>query len=81
MTKLHAHGTLPGLSDLVGARARTNSEQLLAVTIPYGDWKEHPNRIHTVLGSIGCTSAAWPDPSTSAEPCFYGVDSNAMACC
>jgi hypothetical protein len=32
-------GKLTGLSDQLGQRARTNSEQLLSITRSYGEWK------------------------------------------
>ncbi|WP_036555523.1 GMC oxidoreductase [Nocardioides insulae] len=72
-------GTLPGLSTELGRRARTNSEQLLSVTIPYEDWKRDPERVHITPGSVSITSGVWPDPYTSIEPVYYGRGSNLMA--
>ena len=46
-------GTLSGLSDQLGQRARTNSEQLLAITRPYGEWKRDPEKIHITPGLGG----------------------------
>ncbi|MGB9345181.1 MAG: GMC family oxidoreductase [Ilumatobacteraceae bacterium] len=71
-------GILPGLSDQLGQRARTNSEQLLAVTRTHGEWKRDPERLHITPGSVAITSGVWPDPQTSIEPVFYGVGSDAM---
>ena len=72
-------GTLSGLSDELGVRARTNSEQLISLTLPYGHWKHNPERIHITPGSVAITSGVWPDPQTSIEPVYYGVGSDLMA--
>ena len=37
-------GRLPGLSSQLGQRARTNSEQLLAITRTHGEWKRRPGQ-------------------------------------
>jgi cholesterol oxidase len=76
--RLKHTGTLPGLSDQLGQRARTNSEQLLLITRPYGEWKHDPEQIHVTPGSVSITSGVWPDPETSIEPVFYGVGSDVM---
>ena len=60
-------GTLPGLSDQLGQRARTNSEQLILITRPYGKWKHDPEQLHITPGSVSITSGVWPDPETSIE--------------
>ena len=72
-------GHLTGMSDQLGQRARTNSEQLLAVTRTYGQWKRDPEKIHITPGSVAITSGVWPDPVTSIEPVYYGVGSDVMA--
>jgi cholesterol oxidase len=72
-------GTLRGLSDQLGKRARTNSEQLISITRPYGEWKRDPDRIHVTPGSVAITSGVWPDDQTSIEPVGYGVGSDLMA--
>lgn len=72
-------GRLTGLSDHLGQRARTNSEQLLSVTRGLDDWREHPDAIRITPGSVSITSGVWPDPQTSIEPVYYGVGSNLMA--
>jgi cholesterol oxidase len=71
-------GTLPGLSDELGKRARTNSEMLLSCVAPYGKWKHDPERLHLTPGSVSITSGVWPDPQTSIEPVVYGVGSDLM---
>lgn len=72
-------GALGKLSDQTGQRARTNSEQLLTVTIPRKQWKHDPERVHITPGSVSITSGVWPDPYTSIEPVYYGIGSNLMA--
>jgi cholesterol oxidase len=71
-------GKLTGLSDQLGQRARTNSEQLLLLVRPYADWKHDPERLHITPGSVAITSGVWPDPQTSIEPVAFGVGSNIM---
>ncbi len=71
-------GNLPGMSDQLGQRARTNSEQLLLLTRPYGDWKHDPEQLHVTPGSVSITSGVWPDAQTSIEPVYYGVGSDLM---
>jgi cholesterol oxidase len=72
-------GRLPGLSNQLGQRARTNSEQLLAVTRTEEEWQRDPERIHITPGSVAITSGVWPDPVTSIEPTYWGVGSDVFA--
>ncbi len=72
-------GRLPGLSSQLGQRARTNSEQLLAVTRPHDRWHRDPEKLHITPGCISITSGVWPDPHTSVEPTVWGVGSNVFA--
>jgi cholesterol oxidase len=72
-------GRLPGLSSELGHRARTNSEQLLAITRTHGQWKRDPEKIRLTPGSVSITSGVWPDPVTSIEPVYWGVGSNLFA--
>jgi cholesterol oxidase len=72
-------GRLPGLSDELGKRARTNSEQLLAVTRTHGQWTQDPEKVHITPGSISITSGVWPDAVTSVEPTIWGVGSDVFA--
>jgi cholesterol oxidase len=72
-------GRLARLSSQLGQRARTNSEQLLVITRPYGEWKRDPEKIHTAPGSVAITSGVWPDAVTSIEPVYYGVGSSLFA--
>jgi cholesterol oxidase len=72
-------GRLTGLSGELGQRARTNSEQLLAVTRTHDEWKRHPEKIRLTPGSVSITSGVWPDPVTSIEPTIWGVGSDVFA--
>ncbi|TPL11495.1 GMC family oxidoreductase [Mesorhizobium sp. B2-4-14] len=72
-------GRLRGLSSELGKRARTNSEQLLEITRPYGQWKRDPEKIHITPGSVAITCGVWPDPVTSIEPVYYGTGSSLFA--
>lgn len=75
---MQAKGNLGNLSSQLGQRARTNSEMLLGLTIPYDTWKEDPERFHLSPGAVMISSAVWPDKHTSIEPDFLGVGSDAM---
>jgi cholesterol oxidase len=72
-------GRLPGLSSELGQRARTNSEQLLAITRSHGQWERDPEKIHITPGSVAITSGVWPDEVTSIEPTIWGVGSDVFA--
>lgn len=72
-------GALTGLSSQLGQRARTNSEQLLAVTRTHGQWAADPEKIHLTPGSVAITSGVWPDAVTSIEPTIWGVGSDVFA--
>jgi cholesterol oxidase len=72
-------GRLTGLSSELGQRARTNSEQLLAVTRTHGEWERDPEKFHITPGSVSITSGVWPDPETSIEPVYWGLGSDIFA--
>ena len=72
-------GRLTGLSSELGQRARTNSEQLLAITRTHGEWKRDPEKIRLTPGSVSITSGVWPDPVTSIEPVYWGVGNDLFA--
>jgi cholesterol oxidase len=57
-------GTLPRLSDRVGAQVRTNSEALLAVTAK--------DDRHDFADSVAITSSIYPDANTHIENVTYG---------
>jgi cholesterol oxidase len=72
-------GVLSGLSSELGQRARTNSEQLLALTRTHEEWKRDPEKVHITPGSVSITSGTWPDDVTSIEPTYWGPGSNVIA--
>jgi len=72
-------GRLTGLSSELGQRARTNSEQLLAITRTHGEWKDDPYKICLSPGSVSITSGVWPDAVTSIEPVYWGVGNDLFA--
>ena len=72
-------GRLTGLSSELGQRARTNSEQLLAITRTHGEWERDPEKIHLTPGSVSITSGVWPDEETSIEPVYWGVGNDLFA--
>jgi cholesterol oxidase len=79
LLRMQHNGRLTGLSGQLGQRARTNSEQLLVVTRPFGQWELDPEKIHITPGSVAITSAVWPDAATSIEPVYYGAGSTLFA--
>ncbi|MGP4112828.1 GMC oxidoreductase [Streptomyces sp. 4N509B] len=67
-------GTLPGLSDRLGALARTNSEALLGA-------RTNPRRYGATpdfTRGVAITSSIHPNEHTHVEPVRYGKGSNAM---
>ncbi|WP_250038354.1 GMC family oxidoreductase [Paractinoplanes maris] len=72
-------GRLRDLSGQLGQRARTNSEQLLAVTRSYEAWQRDPEKVRLTPGSVSITCGVWPDPVTSVEPVYWGVGSDLFA--
>jgi cholesterol oxidase len=64
-------GSLPRLSDQVGAVIRTNSESIQAVTAP--DDERDFSR------SVAITSSIYPDPDTHIEVVTYGTAGDAMS--
>jgi cholesterol oxidase len=64
-------GSLPRLSDQVGAVIRTNSESIQAVTAP-SDERDFSR-------SVAITSSIYPDPDTHIEVVTYGQAGDAMS--
>jgi len=77
--RMQHEGRLKELSGELGKRARTNSEQLLMLTRPHGDWADDPDRLRITPGSVAITCGVWPDERTSIEPVYYGLGSNLLA--
>ena len=66
-----AHGSLPRVSDRLGRSVRTNSEAILAVTLP----KEHAD----LIKRVAITSSVYPDPDTHIETVTYGDAGDSMS--
>ncbi len=69
--RMKAEGTLPGLSDRLGALTRTNSEAILGVERFRARGDDHSR-------GVAITSSFHPDDQTHIEPTRYGPGSNAM---
>jgi cholesterol oxidase len=64
-------GGLPRISDRLGELVRTNSESILAVTVPE-DYPDDLTKRVAISGSI------YPDPHTHIETVTYGNDGDSM---
>lgn len=65
-------GSLPRISHRLGELVRTNSESILAVTVP-DDYPEDLTR------RVAITSSIYPDPHTHIETVTYGNDGDSMS--
>jgi cholesterol oxidase len=65
-------GSLPRISNRLGELVRTNSESILAVTVPE-DYPEDLTR------RVAITSSIYPDPHTHIETVTYGKAGDAMS--
>jgi cholesterol oxidase len=65
------HGSLPRLSARVGELVRTNSEAILAVTLPPGG----PD----IQRRVAITGSIYPDPETHIETVVYGDAADSMS--
>ena len=65
------NGSLPRLSDRLGRNVRTNSEAILAVTLP----KEHTD----LIKRVAISSSVYPDPDTHIETVTYGDAGDSMS--
>ncbi len=65
------HGSLPNLSDRIGKLVRTNSEAILAVTLP----KDAPD----IQQRVAITGSIYPDPDTHIETVVYGDAADSMS--
>ncbi|MGH2865376.1 MAG: GMC oxidoreductase [Solirubrobacteraceae bacterium] len=64
-------GSLPRISARLGELVRTNSESILAVTVP----EDYPDDL---TKRVAITSSIYPDPNTHIETVTYGNDGNSM---
>ncbi|MDN3357163.1 GMC family oxidoreductase [Actinomadura sp. DC4] len=69
--RMKTTGALPGLSDRLGVRTRTNSEAILGVERLGRKGDDHSR-------GVAITSSFHPDDHTHIEPTRYGPGSNAM---
>ncbi|MEZ0446712.1 FAD-dependent oxidoreductase [Cellulomonas sp. ICMP 17802] len=72
--RLKADGTLPGLSDRLGALTRTNSESLGGAATRWRGWRRRPD----MSRGVAITSSVYLDDRTHLEPVRYGRGSNLM---
>jgi cholesterol oxidase len=71
MQRCRLSGALPRISSRLGELVRTNSESILAVTVPE-DYPEDLTR------RVAITSSIYPDPHTHIETVTYGHDGDSM---
>jgi cholesterol oxidase len=64
-------GSLAGVSDRLGELVRTNSEAILAVTVPE-DYRDD------LVRRVAITSSIYPDANTHIETVTYGNDGDSM---
>jgi cholesterol oxidase len=64
-------GALPRISSRLGELVRTNSEVILAVTVP----EDYPDDL---TRRVAITSSIYPDPHTHIETVTYGNDGDSM---
>jgi cholesterol oxidase len=65
-------GSLPRISNRLGELVRTNSEAILAVTVP----EDYPE---SLIKRVAITSSIYPDPYTHIETVTYGNDGDSMS--
>jgi cholesterol oxidase len=72
LQRCRTSGSLPHLSDRLGELVRTNSEAILAVTVP----EDYPENL---IRRVAISSSIYPDPHTHIETVTYGDDGNSMS--
>lgn len=71
LARCKLNGSLPLISDRLGEKVRTNSEAILAVTLP----RDAP----AVGRRVAITGSAYPDPDTHIETVVYGNAGDSMS--
>ena len=71
LQRCRATGSLPRLSHRLGELVRTNSEAILAVTVP----SDYPDDL---VKRVAISSSIYPDPYTHIETVTYGNDGDSM---
>ena len=72
MQRCRLGGALPRISNRLGELVRTNSEMILAVTVP----EDYPDDL---TKRVAITSSIYPDPHTHIETVTYGHDGDSMS--
>src|ERR1700689_331622 len=71
LQRCRVKGSLPRISARLGEFVRTNSESILAVTVP----EDYPEDL---IKRVAITSSIYPDPHTHIETVTYGNDGDSM---
>ena len=71
LQRCRLRGSLPRISARLGELVRTNSESILAVTVP----EDYPEDL---IKRVAITSSIYPDPNTHIETVTYGDDGDSM---
>jgi cholesterol oxidase len=71
LQRCRVKGSLPRISPRLGELVRTNSESILAVTVP----EDYPEDL---IKRVAITSSIYPDPHTHIETVTYGNDGDSM---
>ncbi len=71
LQRCRVKGSLPRISPRLGELVRTNSESILAVTVP----EDYPDDL---IKRVAITSSIYPDPHTHIETVTYGADGDSM---
>jgi cholesterol oxidase len=71
LQRCRVKGSLPRISARLGELVRTNSESILAVTVP----EDYPDDL---IERVAITSSIYPDANTHIETVTYGDDGNSM---
>ncbi len=72
LQRCRLNGSLPDVSSRLGELVRTNSETILAVTVP----KDYPEDL---TKRVAITSSIYPDADTHIETVTYGNDGDSMS--
>lgn len=72
LQRCRLNGSLPRLSPRLGELVRTNSEAILAVTVP----RDYPDDL---TRRVAISSSIYPDPNTHIETVSYGDAGDAMS--
>ena len=72
--RMKVDGTLPALSDRLGALTRTNCESLGGAATRWRGWRRRPD----MTRGVAITSSVYLDERTHLEPVRYGRGSNLM---